>query len=106
MTFCEKTHEGLVFKGSCYLRQRLLLATLSGKKIQIKDIRSDDNEPGLREYEVNLIRLFDKVTNGTNVELNETGTALKYQPGLLHGGTFTHDCCVQRGIGTKQIKSS
>lgn len=89
----------LVYKGSNFLRQRLLLSTLSGRSIKVEDIRSTHDDPGLKEYEVNLIRLLDKVTNGTRVELSETGTSLFYQPGILIGGQVTHACCTQRGIG-------
>ena len=32
-------------------------------------------------------------------QVNETGTALYYQPGLLLGGELDHDCNVARGIG-------
>lgn len=94
-----KENNLFVYKGCNLLRQRLLLSTLSGKPIRIIDIRNSEDEPGLKEYEINLIRLFDKVTNGTKVELSETGTTLYYHPGILIGGNFTHDCCVQRGIG-------
>lgn len=89
----------LYYKGSNFFRQRLLLSTLSGRVIKIEDIRSTHDDPGLREYEVNLIRLLDKVTNGTRVELSETGTSLYYQPGILIGGQVTHSCSTQRGIG-------
>lgn len=81
------------------MRQRLVLAVLSGKPIKIIEIRSYHDVPGLQDFEINLIRMLDKVTNGTVVELNETGTELYFQPGLLHGGTFEHDCSLQRGIG-------
>lgn len=87
------------YKGSNYFRQRLLLSTLSGRAIKIEDIRSTNDDPGLREYEVSLIRLLDKVTNGTRVELSETGTSVYYQPGILIGGQVNHNCCTQRGIG-------
>lgn len=50
------------------------------------------------EYEVNLIRLLDRMTNGTKIELNETGTSLFYSPGLLIGGDLEHDCSLQRSI--------
>lgn len=89
----------LSYRGSNFLRQRLLLSTLSGKAVHITEIRQLDEEPGLKEYEVNLIRLLDKITNGTTVELNETGTSLYYNPGFLLGGTIQHDCSIQRGIG-------
>lgn len=51
------------------------------------------------EYEVSLIRLLDKLTNGSKFELNDTGTVLHYIPGLLIGGELEHDCSLQRGIG-------
>lgn len=91
----------LVYKGNNFLKQRLLLSTLSGKPVKIIEIRSEDANLGLREYEISLIRLFDKITNGTKIELNESGTSLYFCPGLLHGGAFHHDCCTQRGIGKK-----
>ncbi|KAF2885038.1 hypothetical protein ILUMI_21154 [Ignelater luminosus] len=89
----------LLYKGSSCMRQRLILSVLSGKPIKIIDIRSYHDVPGLQDFEINLIRLLDKVTNGTVIELNETGTELYFQPGLLHGGAFEHDCSLQRGIG-------
>lgn len=89
----------LVYKGSNFFRQRLLLATLSGRAIKIEEIRSTHDDPGLREYEVSLIRLLDKITNGTRVELSETGTSVYYQPGILIGGQANHNCSTQRGMG-------
>ena len=89
----------LSFKGCNYLRQRLILSTLSGKPIKVKEIRSQDDEPGLREFEINLIRLLDKITNGTRIEVSETGTSLFYQPGLLYGGSLDHECCKLKSIG-------
>lgn len=53
----------------------------------------------LTEYEVSFIHLLDKITNGTKIELNETGTSIYYSPGLLNGGELEHDCSLQRGIG-------
>lgn len=89
----------LTFKGSSFFRQRLILSVLSGKPVRILDIRSLQDEPGLHEFEINLIRLLDKITNGTVIELNETGTILYFQPGLLHGGQIEHDCSTQRSVG-------
>ncbi|XP_030378768.1 probable RNA 3'-terminal phosphate cyclase-like protein [Scaptodrosophila lebanonensis] len=96
------TQEGncLIYRGSNFLKQRLVLSCLSGKPVKITQIRSDDDEaPGLREFEISFIRLLDKITNGTKIELNAAGTSVMFSPGLLHGGELQHDCCVQRGIG-------
>ncbi|KAI9589656.1 probable RNA 3'-terminal phosphate cyclase-like protein [Glossina fuscipes] len=90
----------LKYCGSNFLKQRLLLSVLSAKPVKIVDIRSKSDEAfGLREYEINLIRLLDKLTNGTKIEINPAGTAIMFMPGLLHGGQIDHECCVQRGIG-------
>ncbi|XP_036140529.1 RNA 3'-terminal phosphate cyclase-like protein isoform X2 [Monomorium pharaonis] len=89
----------LIYEGSNYLRYRLLLSTLSGKPVKITNIRTKNDDPGLKEYEINFIRLLDKITNGTKIELNETGTSIYYNPGLLNGGELEHDCSLQRGIG-------
>uniref|UniRef100_A0A3P8QT09 RNA 3'-terminal phosphate cyclase-like protein n=1 Tax=Astatotilapia calliptera TaxID=8154 RepID=A0A3P8QT09_ASTCA len=90
---------GLTYEGCNFLRQRLVLSALSGKRVKIKNIRSKDDEPGLRDFEANFIRLLDKLTNGSTIEINQTGTVLVYQPGLLYGGTVEHDCNPQRSIG-------
>ena len=64
------------------------------------DIRANDENPGLRDYEASALRLLDKLTNGMAVEINESGTALKYKPGIVTGGRrIRHDCGSSRGIG-------
>lgn len=92
-------NQGLVYDGCNFFRQRLVLSTLSGKRVKIKNIRSREDEPGLRDFEASFIRLLDKVTNGSRIEINQTGTVLFYQPGLLNGGSVEHDCNAQRSIG-------
>ncbi|XP_006737330.2 RNA 3'-terminal phosphate cyclase-like protein [Leptonychotes weddellii] len=51
------------------------------------------------DFEASFIRLLDKITNGSRIEINQTGTTLYYQPGLLCGGSVEHDCNVLRSIG-------
>jgi hypothetical protein len=41
----------------------------------VDDIRVNDQNPGLRDYEASLLRLLDKLSNGMAVEINESGTA-------------------------------
>lgn len=66
----------LRFSSHRHLRQRLLLSVLSGKSLRIDNIRSDDVHVGLRDYEVNLLRLVEKITNGSTVEISFTGMFL------------------------------
>nr|CAG4637002.1 EOG090X05X4 [Ceriodaphnia reticulata]SVE72929.1 EOG090X05X4 [Ceriodaphnia reticulata] len=88
----------LRYEGCNFFRQRLVLATLSCRPVSIVNIRFKENDPGLREFEASFIRLLDKITNGSKIEVNETGTAVHYEPGLLYGGTIEHDCCTLRSI--------
>ncbi|XP_015262951.1 PREDICTED: RNA 3'-terminal phosphate cyclase-like protein [Gekko japonicus] len=89
----------LNYVGCNFLRQRLVLSTLSGRPVKIRKIRAKDDNPGLRDFEANFIRLIDKITNGSRIEINQTGTTLYYQPGLLCGGSLEHDCSPSRSIG-------
>lgn len=89
----------ITYRGSNYLKQRLILSTLSGKPIRIVDIRNLETDPGLRGYEISLIRLLDKTSNGSKIEINQTGTSIYYSPGLLTGGFIQHTCNNERGIG-------
>lgn len=83
MSACTKRSSTLLeFEGANFLRARLQLATLSGRSIRIRKIRQSDQNPGLHEAEASLIRLIDKLTNGSRIEVNETGTELFYQPGM------------------------
>lgn len=95
----------LTYKGSSFMRQRLLLSVLSSKPVRIVDIRANHDEPGIAEYEVNLIRLLDKITNGTVIQLDSTGTNLYFQPGLLYGGEINHECSLQRSIGKFDVNT-
>jgi len=84
----------LRFRGSNCLRQRIILSLLTGKPIIIEDIRPD--EDGLKDYEVNLLQLVEKVTSGTKIQNH--GNKIQMNPGSVIGGTFTHDCHLYRSI--------
>lgn len=79
--------------GAVQFRQRLALSILSCRPLLIKNIRADDIvSPGLRPYEVSFLRLLDSMTNGSRLEINTTGTQLRFVPGVLVGGEISHDC--------------
>ncbi|KAL0074560.1 RNA 3'-terminal phosphate cyclase [Phycomyces blakesleeanus] len=86
------------YEGHNYLRQRLILATLSGKTVRIDKIRSNDENPGLKEYEASFLKLLEKVTNGSTIEISYTGTSIVYRPGGIQGGRVEHDCGTDRSI--------
>ena len=67
------------------LRQRLVLATLTGTPLHVTQIRSNSLKPGLTSAEFSLLRLLDAVTNGSFFEISVTGTTFLYKPGLITG---------------------
>ncbi|CBZ53450.1 putative RNA 3' terminal phosphate cyclase [Neospora caninum Liverpool] len=97
----------LCYEGSAFLRQRLLLSTLTGQPVRISQIRAAPGGlamPGLRPYEASLLRLLCKVTAGTRVHIDATGTVLTYVPGQLLGSdednpdSLVHVCHPGRGL--------
>jgi len=90
----------LEFRGSAQFRQRVVIAILSGRPLRITDIRADHRSPGLTDFEACFLRLIDKITNGTAIQINEAGTSLRFKPGTLTGGEgITHECPPSRSVG-------
>ena len=86
--------------GAVQFRQRLVVAILSHRPLLIRNIRSDDlDSPGLREQEASFLRLLDRMTNGSSIEINATGTQLRFKPGVLIGGEIEHSCPEDKSVG-------
>ena len=94
MTSTNKVSKTLKFDdGAVQFRLRLTVSLLSLRPVLIRNIRSDDTEaPGLRPYEVSYLRLLDGITNGSRIEINATGTQVRFVPGILTGGIVEHAC--------------
>ncbi len=88
----------LRFTGHLHFRQRLTLAVLSGRAIRIDKIRSASTEPGITNSEASFLRLLEKITNGSKVEIGYTGTSIFLKPGGVAGGKVTHDCGSDKSI--------
>ncbi|KAJ1834296.1 hypothetical protein IWW55_002490 [Coemansia sp. RSA 2706] len=91
--------EGLQFSGHAFLKQRLVLAILSQRTVRIDGIRVADTDPGLRDYEVALLRLLEQATDGTRIVISPTGTSVSLRPGMITGGRIELDCPVSRSVG-------
>lgn len=87
------------FTGHSNFRYRLLLSVLSQRSVHIAEIRSNSENPGIRDHEVSFLRLLERCTNGTVVEINYTGTEVYVRPGLVTGGSITHQCPDSRAVG-------
>ncbi|KAI3403466.2 hypothetical protein KGF56_003750 [Candida oxycetoniae] len=88
----------LVFEGYRNFRLRIVLATLAAKSIKITKIKSNDLNPGLKDYEVSFLRLIESVTNGSHIEISYTGTTVIYRPGIIVGGEITHTCPTSKSV--------
>ncbi|VDK48762.1 unnamed protein product [Cylicostephanus goldi] len=84
--------EELIFEGCNFFRQRLTFSVLSGRPVTIQNIRKDDDAPGIKDFEAKLLSLLERITNGTRVEINTTGTEVRFRPGIIIGGVLTMDC--------------
>lgn len=89
----------LKFTTHAHLRQRLVLSLLSRRPIRIDEIRSTAEQPGLNESEVSFLRLIERITEGTRIEISYSGTSVLFHPGTLSGGTHVHTCPLDRAVG-------
>ena len=89
----------ITFQGPQNFRLRLILSILSGKPIKIEKIRSSDLNPGLKDHEVSFLRLIESVTNGSTIEISYTGTTVLFKPGIIVGGSLTHNCPNSKPVG-------
>ncbi|VDM45238.1 unnamed protein product [Toxocara canis] len=83
-----ETSEEVSFEGCNLMRQRLTYSVLSGRPVTIAQIRAMEDEPGIRGFETKLLSLFEKITNGTKIEIGETG--------MIQGGSVSLDCGNER----------
>ena len=80
------------------IRERIFLSFFSGRPIYIENIRSNSKKRGLRDFELDLFSLIDKLSNNCFIQINESGTHLKFTPGHLNEGNFFHNT-----IGTRSL---
>ena len=91
------------FQGSGFLRYRIITSLIMGIPFRITRVRSKSDYPGLTDSEVKYLELISKLTVGSEVEINETGTMIKFTPGIIinnpSGASIVFDCGNDRGIG-------
>lgn len=80
-------------------RYRIMLSLLAQRAIHISGIRSNSEDPGIKDFEVSFLRLIERITNGTLVEISYTGTEVYIRPGMISCGKVQHECPTSRGVG-------
>lgn len=89
------------FKGAKYFRLRIMYSLLTMSPIEISDIRSTSLNVGVTPSEVCFLRLIEKITNGSKVYINQTGSMIRLTPGTVtnnYGESFEFECDTSRGI--------
>ncbi|EGD72813.1 hypothetical protein PTSG_04540 [Salpingoeca rosetta] len=95
-----KKPKPIVYESSNYFRQRIVLSLLSGRPCRFNNIRSEHANPGVRGHEVKFLRLMEKITDGTKITINDTGTQVTFRPGnIVNGRKLTFNCGTARSIG-------
>ena len=82
--------------GAVQFRQRIAVSLISHRPLLIRNIRNSlDDHIGLLPHEASFLRLIDELTNGSQIEINNTGTQVKFVPGVIIGGDIHHECPVE-----------
>jgi RNA 3'-terminal phosphate cyclase-like protein len=91
----------LKFINPTHFRQIITCSILSERPVIIENLRAGEDEPGLAEYEVTFLKLIELITNGTKIQIDETGCSVKFYPGIITNNDDVHfdfDCGIGRAI--------
>jgi len=89
------------FYGSKYFRLRLVYSLLNNIPIEIENIRVNKFNIGLYNYEISFLKFIDNITNGSKINISQTGTNLKFIPGTItnnYGKEFCFEFESSRGL--------
>ena len=78
---------------SFFFRYELIASMLSNKPIILR------LERAITSPEINFLHFLDRLSEGTKFEVSEDAMTVKVSPGVIIGGSFTHECVPERGIG-------
>jgi len=96
----KKAEKGFIqYKGSDFFRMRLALACLSHKSVRISEINNGGSIPGISKSQNTLLKILEKITNGSHMVIAQSGTRVTFSPGVLLGGEHEINCPTDRGIG-------
>ena len=89
------------FEGSNLFRLKVAYSFILNRPIKISNIRADSTNPGMTQYEINFLKLVSEVSNGTKININQTGTGFTLIPGTItnnYGDELTFECDKSRCI--------
>ena len=88
-------------QGSNFFRLKIAYSFILNRPIKLSNIRSDSTNPGMTQYEISFLRLVCEVSNGTKININQTGTGFTLIPGTItnnYGDELEFECDKSRCI--------
>lgn len=80
------------------LREKLILSIFTKKKMILKFPGKNSIGFGLKNFEIDLLSIIDKLIKESIIEINEAGTFLIYTPGFMVENNFFHKINYLRGL--------
>jgi len=80
------------------LREKLILSIFTKKKIILKFPGQNFIDFGLKNFEIDLLSIIDKLITESIIQINEAGTFLVYIPGFMVENNVFHKINYLRGI--------
>ncbi|ESL08719.1 RNA 3'-terminal phosphate cyclase-like protein [Trypanosoma rangeli SC58] len=88
----------LEFEGSSLFRHHIVCSLLTNKPVRILGIHDDAEPEGIQVCEANFLKFIDRVTTGSKFECTKNNTTLTFYPGMILGGTFSHEVPTSRCV--------
>ena len=88
-------------EGSNLFRLKIAYSFILNRPIKFSNIRAESANPGMTQYEINFLRLVSEISNGTKININQTGTGFTLIPGTItnnYGDELVFECDKSRCI--------
>ena len=59
----------------------------------------------MHDFEANYLKLVEKLCDGCHIDINETGTKMRFKPGILVGGRVTLTIAALRALLAGTLKA-
>lgn len=88
----------LKFEGSSLFRHHIVCSTLAKRPVHITGIHDAEDPMGIQPHEANFLKFMDRVTSGSSFHCADHNTSLQFTPGMILGGSFSHEVPSQRCV--------
>jgi RNA 3'-terminal phosphate cyclase-like protein len=79
-------------------REKIALSLIYKKNIRINKIRKSENITGIRNFELDVLILSEKISFGSVIKINENGTILDFSPGRIENSKIEYNSTSFRSL--------